>query len=296
MGVDTQALYSYIIQNIIETPSLIYYPSEYSSNPEDTLEHTYYMLYVLHELDMYTLNTQKIKNFVEQAIDYANIKNIYYCYKISNLLNLDSSFDLDLTYDLIKTIYSPEFYEYYLTTAKQDINQDVFYWICDMAMNDEIKVNYQYSNPVSLGETVMVNATLRNIVLEEFGSYVYLKYESDQIGTLTFTKQPDCTFYLEIPIPNSPANYPTVSGEIVVYSGMQRLQGVPITIQTLSNGASSSEKSDDDEESNSDGNSRANDPIDLQSAIPIMITIIAIPASVIAISTKVQRNLRQKIK
>ncbi|MFX1393533.1 MAG: prenyltransferase/squalene oxidase repeat-containing protein [Promethearchaeota archaeon] len=296
MGVDTQALYSHIIKNIIETPSVIYYPSEYSNNPQDFLEHTYYMLYILNELDMYTLNTQKIRNFVEQSINYTNIKNIYYCYKISELLDLDISFDLDLTYELIETIYSPEFNEYYLTTANQKIDQNVFYWICDMAMNDEIKIIYQYSNPVSLGETVNLTATLRNIVLEEFGSYIYLKFESTQVGTLTFIKQPDCTFNVEIPIPDTPSNYPSVQGNIVVYSGIQKIQEVTITIQTLSNELTQTEDSDDDKGSSSKENPKANEPIELQSAIPIMITIIAIPASVIAISTKIQRNLRQKIK
>lgn len=298
MGVDTMALYTYIDKNIINTPTILYYPSEYSDKPEDHLEHTYYMIYVLKEIDMFTLDTQeinKIKSFVEPNLDYNNIKNIYYSYKISKILGLNLPFDLDLTYDLVKDIYSEQLNEYYLTTENNSVEQDAFFWICDMAKNDDIKISAQYSSPVKLGGINNITVSLRNIVLREFGPYVTVKFESDQIGKILFTKRSDGTFQTELTIPDNPNNYPSVNGNITIYSGSLKIQEFPISFQTISDRYGAAvESEEEDEESIKGSDSIYNN--DIQGAIPIMITIIAVPACVFAVSVKKQRKSRLKSK
>ncbi|TFG22356.1 MAG: hypothetical protein EU529_10785 [Promethearchaeota archaeon] len=132
LGVDTAALYSYVSNNIIETPTEIYSKFEYSNKIEDSLEATYYMIYILNETDMFSLNTQKIKNFIENNLDYSNIKNIYYSWKIDGLLDLDIEFNFDLIYDLINDIHDNEYKEFYLTTERKDLNQDILLWVCEL--------------------------------------------------------------------------------------------------------------------------------------------------------------------
>lgn len=298
MGVDTLALYTYIDKNIINTPTILYYPSEYSDNPEEHLEHTYYMIYVLKEINMFNLNTQeidKIKSFVEQNLDYNNIKNIYYSYKISKILGLSFPFDLDLTYDLIQDIYLQELNEYFLTTEYNSIEQDAFFWICDMAKNDDIKISAQYLDSVKLGGINNITVSLQNIVLREFGPYINVKFESDQIGKIPFTKQSDYTFNTELTIPDNPNNFPRVTGNITIYSGSLKIQDFPISFQTISDRYAAIEGAEEEDDESIKG-SASDYNNDIQGAIPIMLTIIAVPACVFAVSVKKQRNSRLKSK
>ncbi len=232
MGIDTQSLYSYIFESIIETPSVLYYESEYTDNIEDNLENTYYMVYVLEEIGLYNLDGQKIKNYIEQNIDYGNIKNIYYSWKINEYLNLSIIFDVVQTHDLIQSIYSKEYNEFYLTTNRSKLDQEIFLWVSDMARNDGVRVNPTYQSTVMLGSYNTFNVSLWNIILEDFGPNSVVKLESNQLGAISLTKQSDNTFLKDIFISVDPNNFPTIDGKICVYEGVKQITDFSISFQT----------------------------------------------------------------
>ena len=232
LNFDENHLYNYIIKNIEDDGTYLHFNPQYTSNIETIIENTYYMIYVLNAIDMYALDNNKIENFILQNLNYSNIKNIYYSYKISEILNLDLSFDVDLTHSLVHAIYSEELNEFYLTTDRKSIEQQVFLWICDMAKNDKVRISSEYSDNVMLGDYNHVNASLCNIILKDFGPYTTVKLESPQIGTIILDQQANNSFQKEIFIPVSPNNYPMVRGNITLYDGPNFIEELPIVFQT----------------------------------------------------------------
>lgn len=221
LNFDKVALYSYVDRNIVETPSMLYFDPKYTSDLEVILENTYYMIRVLQALNSYNKNSQKIKNFVESSLDYDNIKNIYYSYKISELLDLDISFDSYLAQELVQILHSGEYNEFYLTSDREAIGHEVFSWICDMARNSEIRIEAHYSSVVPLGGHNHVEVSLYNLVVRDFGTYITFKFESDQVGTHVFSKSANDTYAEDISIPINAENHPTISGFLRAYEGTQ---------------------------------------------------------------------------
>ena len=124
------------------------------------------MVYIQKALGMYNLDENKIKNYVLTNINYSSIKNIYYSYKLSKILYVKIAIDYDLTYNLVTEIYDSSFMEYYLTTDKQEIDQEILYWISDMAVNDlshsTTIVTIEYLNNcefLSTGNNIIFNIT-----------------------------------------------------------------------------------------------------------------------------------------
>ena len=231
-GLDTMALYTYIDRNIIETSTELYFNPQYTSNPETLLENTYYMIYILKTLNMYSKNDQKIINFVMANLDYSNIKNIYFCYKISEILDGDIEFDTDLTYGVVQDIYSEELREFYLTSDRVLINQEAFFWISEMARNSIISIEAQYPSEVSLGRTTTISAILSNLVLRDFGTYITFKLESEQLGAHIFSKLEDDTYALDLFIPFSSNYYPEIEGTLCAYEGTQKKAELSISFST----------------------------------------------------------------
>jgi len=232
-GLDTMALYTYIDRNIAETTTELYFNLQYTSNPETLLENTYYMIYILKTLNMYNKNDQKIINFVMANIDYSNIKNIYFSYKISEILEVDIDFDTDLTYGLVQDIYSEDLHEFYLTTDRVLINQKAFFWISEMARNSIISIEVQYPSEVSLGSTTTISAILSNLVLRDFGTYITFKFESEQIGAYIFSKLEDSTYNLDLLIPFNADYYPEIEGTLCAYEGTQKKAELGISFSTI---------------------------------------------------------------
>ena len=235
LNFDENHLYNYIINNLKNEPTYLHFNPQYTNDIETIIENTYYMIYVLKALNLYNLDNNKIKNFVMQTLNYSNLKNIYYSYKISEILNLDISFNVDLTHNLVQSIYSEEKNEFYLTTERKTIEQQAFLWICDMAKNDRVRINSEYKDNVMLGDYNLINASLCNIILKDFGPYTLVKFESAQTSTIVFDKQPDNIFQKDIFIPVSPNNYPIVSGNITLYDGPNFIEELTISFQTYYN-------------------------------------------------------------
>ncbi|KKL18252.1 hypothetical protein LCGC14_2477380, partial [marine sediment metagenome] len=105
-GLDEIALFNFIEGQVVEDSQYIYLNPQYSSNIETKLEYTYYMIWILQALNLFNKDLQKIKNFIESNVDYTNIKNVYYSFKISEILDLRVNFDAKAVQELAQAIYS----------------------------------------------------------------------------------------------------------------------------------------------------------------------------------------------
>ncbi len=226
------ALYGYIERNIIETSSTLYFDPKYTSNVDIILENTYYMIYILKTLDLYDLNSQKIEEFVLQNINYDNIDNIYYSYKISEILNLEIDFNFELTGDLVNLLYSEDLKEFYISSDCEMINQEIFLWICEMAKNSELKFICEYDELINLGSVNTISTSFRNLILSNFGPYTSVKFESSQFGVLILERQFDNTYQVNLMIPEDPNYYPYVEGDIKVYEGSRVIGQTSVFFQT----------------------------------------------------------------
>ncbi|MFX0034243.1 MAG: hypothetical protein ACFE9I_01220 [Candidatus Hermodarchaeota archaeon] len=232
LGFDKNALFGFIDRNIIETPTTLYFNPKYTNDLEITLRNTYYMIYLLKTLDMYIKNTNKIKNFVLANLNYNNIENVYYCYKISEILGLDIEFNTLKVQNLVHTLYDNELKEFYETTDRTTINQEAFLWICEMARNSEIKINAIYDHEAYIGGSNKMSASLQNLILRDFGTYITFKFECDQLGTFAFIKGANNTYSQEILIPLLPENYPVISGKLCAYEGSILKAEYPLSFTT----------------------------------------------------------------
>ncbi len=232
LSFDKGALYGYIERNIIETSSTLYFDPRYTSNVDIILQNTYYMIYILKALDLYDLNSQKIKDYVLQNINYDNINNIYYSYKISEILDLEIDFNLELTGDLVKSLYSEDLNEFYISSDHQMIKQEILLWICEMAKNSELKFICEYDESINLGSVNTISTSFSNIILSNFGPYTSVKFESIQFGVLILERQFDKTYQLNLMIPEDPNYYPYVEGDIKVYEGSKVIGQTPVFFQT----------------------------------------------------------------
>jgi hypothetical protein len=217
LGFDKDALCSYIIKNVVETTTSLFFDPRYSNDLEIILQNTYYMIYILKALNRYKLPSWKIKNFVEQGVSYANIKNLYYSYKISAILNLSVEFDIELTQNLVQQLYSKSFKEFYLTPDKQVLDQEIFSWVCEMAKKDRIRIDAKYSPSIPLECSNILSVSLGNLILSNFGAYIVVKFESDQLGVILLDRINENLYRKSIFVPASSRNYPTIRGSVKVY-------------------------------------------------------------------------------
>ncbi len=227
------ALYEHIQRNIIETSSILYFDPQYTSNIEVILQNTYYMIYVLKELDLYDLNNQKIKEFVLQNINYNNINNIYYSYKISEILDINLEFNHDLIINLAEMLYSEDLNEFYLSSNHQMVNQEIFLWICEMVLNSDLEIVCEYMEQIILGGVNSLTVSFQNLIIDDFGDDISVVFESLQLGIINLEKQVDNTYYKDFKIPENPSYYPKVEGIVAIYKGFEQLGQIPINIRTF---------------------------------------------------------------
>jgi hypothetical protein len=235
LSFDITALYSYLDRNIVTTTSEQYFNPRYSNDINIILRCTYYMAYMLIALDMYDRDTQKIENFVISNLNYENIENIYYCYKISELLDLDIHFNYTMIQSLVPSLFNQEFNDFSISTNSSKIKQEIFLWICEMARNSKIVISALYNDEVYLGSYNEMTGILQNLVLTDFGTYITFKFESSQTGTITFDKMPDDSYHKQIQIPLIPQCYPEIHGVLRAYEGSNLKAELPISFSTIYN-------------------------------------------------------------
>ena len=130
IGINVDALESYILDQVRENASEIYFCLPNIDGTEQIIEQTYFAVYMLTILDLYNLDSSKIKTYIENNVDYTNIKNIYYSYLISKLLDLKIYFQIDSIQSLISEIYNGDLHEFYESTEQKKIYHKTLYWVC----------------------------------------------------------------------------------------------------------------------------------------------------------------------
>ena len=221
---------------------------------------------------MYALDDQKIVNFIDQNIDYTNLKNLYYCWKISETLNLEYEFDIDSSLSLIQDVYDPLLNELYSTTEKNLIIQELLWMVCDMAKNDRIRITPNYDPVVSLGGWNNISCTLGNLVLNDFGTYASVRFESPQLGVEFLTKSNN-RFYKDVHVPQDASNFLLIDGNVTVYNVADKVAWKYISF-LITDGSELGESTP----LNMDGA--------IINAIPLIISFLAIPGCVIVVSSK----------
>jgi len=229
---DEEALITHVSRNLVETSTDIYLSPLHDNSPEKALENTYQAMYILNALGEADLDHSKIQHFVEAILDYSNIKNIYYSYKITKMYDLSIQFDIAQTQALIQSIYSDEFNQFYLTSNKETIKPCVLGWVFEMARNDEVRIDMTHDNPVMLGDYCHLSVALGNLVLERFGSYVTVKFESEFSGTIVMDAVPEGIHETYLYIPTDPTCYPIASGHVSVYDGVNKIATQEVHIDT----------------------------------------------------------------
>ncbi|MFX1346701.1 MAG: hypothetical protein ACFFAI_16515 [Promethearchaeota archaeon] len=230
---NTTALKSYINTHMVETSDLLYFDPQYTDDYENVLQNTYYMTYVLKAIDMLDLDIQKIRTLIEQNLDYDSIKNIYYSFKLAKILDITIEFDVRLVQKLVEDIYSSELNEYFLTSSREQIDQELFLWICEMASLDNYKIVAQYQEEVMLGNSITIEASLSNLILSFFEYNISLVFESTQLGYYKFDRIENNKFALHLPIPQHPNNYPHVDGKIYALNGKFIIAELIISFTTV---------------------------------------------------------------
>ncbi|MFX1487576.1 MAG: hypothetical protein ACFFBI_00390 [Promethearchaeota archaeon] len=226
------ALYSYILRNINQTNGIIQFNPDGVKNVETLMQHTYYMIYILKALNLFDLNKNNFSQFILQNIDYGNIKSVYYSYKIDEILDLEINFDVNLTCSLIGKLYSERYSEFYESIERDKINQEIFYWICDMARNSDLSIECHYKKSLSLGSVNTISAYFSNLVFLEYGDATSVIFESPQFGILELEKQFDNSYQISFMVPEEARCYPSVEGSLKIYDNFKLIGQVPIFFQT----------------------------------------------------------------
>ena len=232
LGFDKIALATYIVRNIVESPVELYFDAKYSNNVELALENLYFTIYILNAIDQFSLDINKIRNFVINNLNYSNAKNLYYSYKISEYLDLNINFDVEQTHALVQSIYSDTYNEFYLTVERKELEHDVFLWLCEIAKTDDVRLSASYYDVVGLGGNNLFSVELANLIFWDFGQYTTVKLESAQLGTIVLDQLGNHTYQKEVYIPIDFANYPIVEGELCVYDGAIKKGSVPFSFIT----------------------------------------------------------------
>ncbi|TXT57099.1 MAG: hypothetical protein BAJALOKI2v1_540001, partial [Promethearchaeota archaeon] len=212
---DKDALNAYINGNIVETPEELYYEPNYLTDDVGRLKNTYYMLYILNATASCTINMTKLTEFVNNSIDYQNIESVYYCFKLNTLMDLGLEFDVLTVQDMIPQIYDHGLMDCFTSVSKEEIDQTILLMLVEMALQGEMMMVYETNSP-SLGYPLSINVSLSNMILNSFGSYITVKYESESVGTNTLSPY-GSYYHADIIIPVEKINYPMLNGTIKVF-------------------------------------------------------------------------------
>ncbi|MBD3216503.1 MAG: hypothetical protein GF311_28070, partial [Candidatus Lokiarchaeota archaeon] len=214
-------------------------PGEYCySMPRDTdnvniiLKNTYFASYIMTALDSFTQNTEKIKNYLLDHIDYTNLENIYYCWKLDQLLELDIPFQVETVQTLINSLYTEIYYDFCLSTDSPQIKSESLYWICDMANHDEFRYEISHADTVQLDSNVIITVEIDNLILDGIGDYGSLKFESEQLGVYSFTEVSEGVFKANVFVPLASENYPMIYGNVCRYGYSIKQDQVPVSFET----------------------------------------------------------------
>ncbi|MHA2393364.1 MAG: prenyltransferase/squalene oxidase repeat-containing protein [Promethearchaeota archaeon] len=226
------ALYSYITRHMHIFDGMVYFNPHGATDSEVILQQNYYMIYILKALDLLDLDKNNITELVLQKIDYSNIKNIYYCYKINEILDLGMIFNGTLTSELVGQLYSEDIHEFYSNLDYKMKDQEIFLWVCDMARNGDVYIECDYKESVKLGSVNTITASFSNLIFPEYGQLTKVKFEGDQFGKLDLEKLFDNSYQINFKVPEEPLFYPNIEGTLKIYDYSKLIGEYPISFQT----------------------------------------------------------------
>jgi len=233
-GIDILALDSFISRQLKVIDQNIYYDPYYSDEIGDIIENTYFMVYVLKAFDIYTLETDKIINYIINNIDYTNLRDVYYLFKLSQLLDYPVDLDLNAVRILIRDLYLESEKEFLESYNSEIPNTDVLYWICDIVVNDEIRLNYNIENFVGLGYYFSINASICNLILDNFEFNSDVKFESEDLGIFELEQQGG-VYSRDIYVPLNPKFISGINGCLSAYLGSEKVVEASIFLDTYIN-------------------------------------------------------------
>jgi hypothetical protein len=229
------ALHEYIEKNIVETNSTLYFDPQFTTDACVTLKYTYYMAYILKSLNVVSLNLNKITQFVLENMDYDNVLKLYYCYKISDLLNLNVEFDLESAQNLVVNLFSDEYHEFFISSDFQELDQESFLWVCDLAVSSEFVVNSAYEDSIILGAVNTITTSFYNMIFPEYGTDIVVKFESPTLGAIELDRQLDMTYQINLMVPEEPENFPYINGSLKAYKNTAVIGEAPVFFNTSLN-------------------------------------------------------------
>ncbi|MHA1281897.1 MAG: prenyltransferase/squalene oxidase repeat-containing protein [Promethearchaeota archaeon] len=227
------ALYTFIFRHTYEDAEYIYYNVGFTDDTIIRLKNTYFMVYILKALELYSLDSQKISNFIKNVLNYDDFVNFYYCYKISELLNLEIQFNATKAQQLVKSIYKEEYHDFIPRIGSEIVSVKILAMVSDVAKHSELDINAEYYNNIQLGSYNMINVSIYNLILDEFKTSISVFYESEQLSTsVCLNKVGDNDYIGEVYIPPNPENFPGVIGFICIYDGITKIAEFELNFNT----------------------------------------------------------------
>ncbi|GAG54662.1 unnamed protein product, partial [marine sediment metagenome] len=190
------------------------------------MENTYHAIYILKSMDLFDLDEVKIMNFVSNNINYSNIKNVYFAYRISKLLSLEVPLDYNLINALVGTIYSEEMRGYYLTTDKKRIDQEGLVWVADMVKND-LEFSELSVDLISISDTEFLSTgqNVTFLINSTYGGAYELQIDGIAANSSDFVVGENTfVYYLD--------NYTDVIGERFISINATAIGGAEATLDT----------------------------------------------------------------
>jgi len=229
---DVEALKTYAFNTFYSPGSYCYSMPRATDDVNRILMNTFYASYLLKTFDSFNKDEQKIKNYIEDHLDYTDIENIYYSWKLDGLLDLDIEFEVETVQQLVQEIYFEHYSNFYITSNQKKINHEILYWICDIAKHDKFRYDISFDEPVQLDTDVMITVIINNLVLDGMSDYGSLVFESDQVGEFPFTEVSEGIYRSSVSVPLSDSNFPIVFGNVCRYEFSTKQEEVPIIIDT----------------------------------------------------------------
>lgn len=231
VGIDHEAFIAYVYRNIDQTPTTAWFQPKYTNDIEIILKNTYYAIDALQVLNAFNLDARKILNFVSENLDYSNIINVYFSYKIMNALDAGQFIDFALVKGLIPLIYDDSIHEFYESTDRKKICQEALGWITEMGCSGVIKAGISIPDSIPLGTAASISVSLTSLIYNVSTRYYLVYLESTILGNILLSVR-DSSYYKELFIPFDANLYPQISGNISVYKGGIKQLQVPVTLIT----------------------------------------------------------------
>ena len=134
---------------------------------------------------------------------------------------------------LVEDIFFEPAHEFFLTSDRNELDQEIFLWICEMIQGDSLQLEAWYPHQSVLGGEITITASLHNNILTYSGSNISFVLESDQLGNHIFEQSNPNKYSLTLTISQSANNYPEINAKIISYISSTTLAELNMIITTF---------------------------------------------------------------